>query len=324
MAEYLIQGETLTTLADAIRAKGGTSGTLTPAGMAAAVENISVGIDTGDATAAAGDILSGKTAYVKGSKVTGTIATKTSSNLTASGATVSVPAGYYASAASKSVAAAEQATPGITVSSSGLITASATQSAGYVSSGTKSATKQLTTQAAKTVTPSASEQTAVDSGVYTTGAVKVSGDANLLAENIKNGISVFGVVGSYVGDGKKVATGTFTAPSDGKISSTGLDIRGLDGEPSWVMCYALGEEYENDVETLTSQYRLNFIAKTGDGLYDLAWTASNNSKTQFRVPGDTTAPSVVVTFLSDGFRIISGATTYMLYAGHIYGYIAII
>ena len=69
---------------------------------------------------------------------------------------------------------ATQATPSITVSSAGLITASATQSAGYVASGTKSATKQLTTQAAKTITPSKSTQTAVASGRYTTGAVTVA------------------------------------------------------------------------------------------------------------------------------------------------------
>lgn len=66
-----------------------------------------------------------------------------------------------------------QATPTITVSSSGLITASATQTAGYVNAGTKSATKQLTTQSAKTVTPTTSSQTAVASGVYTTGAITV-------------------------------------------------------------------------------------------------------------------------------------------------------
>lgn len=67
-----------------------------------------------------------------------------------------------------------QATPGITVSTAGLITASATQAEGYVVAGTKSATKQLTTQAGKTVTPSASSQTAVASGRYTTGAVTVA------------------------------------------------------------------------------------------------------------------------------------------------------
>lgn len=69
---------------------------------------------------------------------------------------------------------ATQATPSITVSSSGLITAKSTQSAGYVASGTKSATKQLTVQAAKTITPSTSSQTAVASGRYTTGAVTVA------------------------------------------------------------------------------------------------------------------------------------------------------
>lgn len=72
------------------------------------------------------------------------------------------------------IGTATQATPSISVSSAGLITASATQTAGYVSAGTKSATKQLTTQAAKTVTPTSSSQTAVSSGVYTTGSITVS------------------------------------------------------------------------------------------------------------------------------------------------------
>lgn len=91
---------------------------------------------------------------------------------------------------------ATQATPSITVSSAGLITASSTQSAGYVASGTKSATKQLTVQAAKTVTPTTSNQTAVASGRYTTGAITVKGDANLKADNITEGVSIFGVAGA--------------------------------------------------------------------------------------------------------------------------------
>lgn len=94
---------------------------------------------------------------------------------------------------------ATQATPTISVSSAGKITASATQTAGYVSAGTKSATQQLTTQAAKTVTPTTSNQTAVASGRYTTGAITVKGDSNLKAANIKSGVSIFGVTGTHTG-----------------------------------------------------------------------------------------------------------------------------
>lgn len=102
------------------------------------------------------------------------IPVKTSADMTVSGATVTAPAGWYKQAASKAVATATQATPSIEVNSSGLITAKTTQSAGYVAAGTKSGTKQLTTQAAKTVTPTKNEQTAVAAGVFTTGAVKVA------------------------------------------------------------------------------------------------------------------------------------------------------
>lgn len=126
---------------------------------------------------------------------------------------------------------ATQATPSISVDSAGKITASATQSAGYVAAGTKSATKQLTTQAAKTVTPSLSQQTAVASGAFTTGAVTVapitstlltSLDADFKAENIAEGVNMFGVEGTMAG-GAKVATGTAT-PSNDQITVTGLDF----------------------------------------------------------------------------------------------------
>lgn len=132
-------------------------------------------LPTLDNPAGATDILSGKEAIDgDGNVITGTIATKTSSNLTASGATITVPAGYYASQATKSVATTTQATPSVSIDANGKISASATQSAGYVSAGTKTGTKQMTTQAAKTITPSTSIQTAVAKNVYTTGAVTVA------------------------------------------------------------------------------------------------------------------------------------------------------
>ena len=175
--------------------------------------------DTSDATLDNGSkMLSGNTAYANGTKYTGSIATKTSSDMTVSGAQVTAPAGYYATASSKSVASGSAKTPAtsitanptITVSAGGLITASVSASqnvtptvtAGYVSTGTAGAvsvsgeeTSQLTTKAATTYTPSTSAQT-IAAGTYLTGAQTIAGDTNLTGANIKQGVSIFGVAGS--------------------------------------------------------------------------------------------------------------------------------
>lgn len=61
--------------------------------------------DVSDTTAVAADALSGKTFYkADGTKVTGNIASKSSSDLTSNGLTVTAPAGHYAQAASKTLA----------------------------------------------------------------------------------------------------------------------------------------------------------------------------------------------------------------------------
>jgi hypothetical protein len=145
-------------------------------------------------------------------------------------------------------AGGEQATPVISVNSTnGLITATA---------GTKSSTHQLAFQAAKTITPSTASQIAVSSGYYTggnitvaaipnsyvkpsytkaattympattnltisagtylTGVQTISGDSNLVAGNIKSGVNIFGVTGTYVGSGG----GGDTSVEDGIITKT--------------------------------------------------------------------------------------------------------
>ena len=91
------------------------------------------GTDTSDATAGAGDILNGKTAYVNGEKITGTISSYTGSSLII---------------------------PGVE-------------------------DKVLSTA----------------EGIYLPKAVKVAGDANLLAGNIKSGVSIFGIVGTLESGG---------------------------------------------------------------------------------------------------------------------------
>lgn len=172
--------------------------------------------DMDDATPS--DVLSGKHFHNANGIQTGTIATKSSSDLTVSGATVTAPAGYYSSAASKSVATGSATTPATTitanpsifVNSSGLITATTstsqnitpTVSAGYVSSGTAgtitvlgSETRQLNTKGATTYTPSTTAQT-IASGTFLTGTQTISGDSNLVAENIKKDVTIFGITGT--------------------------------------------------------------------------------------------------------------------------------
>ena len=51
------------------------------------------------------------------------------------------------------------------------------------------------------MTPTTTNQTAVASGRYTTGNVVVAGDANFVPENIAEGVSIFGVMGTLAGGG---------------------------------------------------------------------------------------------------------------------------
>ena len=157
---------------------------------------LELGTSTSDATATAGDILAPKTAYVAAGKVTGTIATRGDSDVTASGPQVAVPAGYYPQAVSRSVQTAELGAPAIAVDNAGEITATVAQDEGYVPGSTKTATMQLDTQGAQTLIPGAANQI-IPAGKYLTGAQTVQGDANLLPENIKKGVSLFGVAGTY-------------------------------------------------------------------------------------------------------------------------------
>ena len=132
MADYLTTDTELTSVANAIRTKGGTSAQLVyPAGFVSAIEGISTGTDVSDTTATAGDVLSGK---------------------------------YF-----------------------------------YTSAGTKTQ-GSIASQAAQTITPTTTDQT-IASGKYLTGAQTIKGDANLVAANIAEGVTIFGVEGTHSGGG---------------------------------------------------------------------------------------------------------------------------
>jgi len=126
------------------------------------------GTDTSDANATADDILANKTAYVKGSKITGNIQTRTLPN------------------------------PTLTLdSTTGVVTATETLTdSGYINSATKTGSLSLDTESSKTIIPSTAAQTAVGAGKYTLGAITVAGDPNLVGSNILDSVSIFGVTGT--------------------------------------------------------------------------------------------------------------------------------
>lgn len=125
----------------------------------------------------------------------------------------------------------EQATPEISVNSSnGLITATA---------GTKSSTYQLAFQAAKTITPSTVSQIAVSSGYYTGGNITVAGDSNLVAGNIKSGVSIFGVNGTAQVGGETVVDDVSRAIIEKTITEISDDELQVVGQYAFAYCYDL-------------------------------------------------------------------------------------
>lgn len=157
-----------------------------------------------------GKLLSSVTVNAISSTYVGTGITRRSlSDLMASGATVTAPAGYYSASASKTIQNGSATAPAsisqtaatlstgtntLTLSKSISVTPSVT--AGYVSSGTAgnvdvSLTASVATKAAATINTSTTDQT-IASGQYLTGtqtikAVTVSG---LAASNILSGITI--------------------------------------------------------------------------------------------------------------------------------------
>ena len=161
---------------------------------------------------------------------------------TASGATVTIPAGYYSAQTTKSVSSGSATGPSslsassatvttgtntITLTKTG-VTTTPTVSAGYVSSATSSTatvalTASVTTKGATTYTPGTTDQT-ISSGTYLTGTQTISGDSDLVAGNIKQGITIFGVEGTYSGAGSTIDSLTVTpSESEQTFNSSSVD-----------------------------------------------------------------------------------------------------
>lgn len=214
------------TVANAITDKGvSTSETATFATMATNINKIITGVETGDATAVASEILSGKTAYAKGSKLTGLMVNRGAVNQSlAINGTYTIPAGYH--------------------------------------NGSGKVTQSITTKEAATITPGTTNQT-IAAGQYLSGIQTIKGDANLIPANILSGKSIFGVNGTA--SESKIASGTATATSEtvyvqhawGGNSDTyyAVKVSGLTFKPkailvvttsaNWKICSVYIEDFSN-------------------------------------------------------------------------------
>lgn len=169
-------------------------------------------------------------------------------------------------------------TPTISVDSAGKITAKVEQAAaGYVEAGSKSATKQLTTKGAATITPGTSDQT-IASGTYLTGAQTIKGDANLVPGNIKSGVSIFGVAGSFEGSGGGGGSGDNNCEAYHITSASAvLSFKGTGTVKVW------------GYGTATSGYSTSVYAFVGDGYYkSAAWGGPTKTSASFSIKSDGT------------------------------------
>lgn len=144
--------------------------------------------------------------YLDGAQTISAIpSTYVGSGVTTKGATTVTPS----TSAQTAVSAGTYVTGNITVdamptgalgtpivnASTGVVTASVATS-GYLDTSA-TMTLQLTTKSSATITPGTMDQT-IAAGQYLTGTQTISGDANLVTENIISGKSIFGVSGSVV------------------------------------------------------------------------------------------------------------------------------
>lgn len=120
-------------------------------------------------------------------------------------------------------------------------------------------------QSAALITPGASTKVAVYSGYYTTGDVRIAGDSKLISENIKKGVSIFGVSGTLIGgsDAKDLLeyptnfeNGTasylryYCFLSCSTLTSVSFPAATYIGSGAFMSCYNLKEAYLPQVDML--------------------------------------------------------------------------
>lgn len=161
----------------------------------------------------------------------------------------------------------------------------------YVGSG-------VTQKSAATITPSTSNQT-IASGTYLSGTQTIKGDSNLVAGNIKSGVSIFGVSGSYTGSG---SSSTSTTMKSGTTTSATINT-GLSSIRAIVI-------YK---DSLSATGLIQGVYSTSDSTLHYTYCSSYSKYSKSCSTGTSTASSVsggTFTLGTSGTSGLSSSTTY--------------
>ena len=260
-------------------------------------------ITTDDATAAAGDILKGKTAYVNGEKVTGSIQPTSGGTYDVDRTSTIIPAGIYlqgeiifngcpdlssdnirwgcsigaytgtftldADASASDIAEGKTAyvrgekVTGTMPPKPDMPTITVDSNVVTVPVGYNNAEKIITIGTAKeaeTFTPGTSDIT-IPADSYLTGAQVIMGDSALIPENIKTGVSIFTVGGTFTSDAdataSDIAQGKTAYVKGEKITGTGTASGGA-VSPMW-------EHRDGKITTNRPKCNTYNVPSRGDG-----------------------------------------------------------
>lgn len=228
--QVIVNGETILDLTnDTVTEKDLVEGVTAHDKSGAPITGTLKALDTSDADATSNDIRNGKTAYINGVKVRGNVSEQTSLYYTEKygGSTVTLSQGersvWVDGAGGVDYKVIEITAPNTYPSPNGMYMSESTEmcitplasafgnataadvakgktftsEAGLMVTGTYEPTSTEPTLQAKTVTPTATEQVITSDTNYDgLSQVTVAGDANLTSENIKSGVSIFGITGT--------------------------------------------------------------------------------------------------------------------------------
>lgn len=156
--------------------------------------------------------------------------------------------------------------------------------------GSGKVTQSIPTQGAKTVTPGRSDQTAVSSGRYCSGNIVVKGDSNLVAGNIKKGVKIFGIIGTFEG----------WVPTSTDLYLRGNNQAGFSLEDSPYLSFQQSALYNSN--------RFGRIELLASKSYDLSPYSKFNIETNFtekETTGNTTILYLHLDSLSTGDRVLA-------------------